>query len=256
MLLSEVSQPRTCGHQGLFAIDSDNTDIYVQPAFVAHEMHGHLLIRCKQALIRWQAMCSEKTADILVSLHAPTGCKQHWFLWAWQGIHVWKSQCTWGRQNSAVRALGSTSFLFVILWWVTSRRSSWGIRCEDEPGEVWASKWGQLQNKSALHLSPDQDAFAYHSWSSSFVVHWQCKYQLANHCFLPDHGLELFSVKRQSVQHTRPSLPGYLTPCGNSGNDQDTEKNQRKSLLSLHQTQMSMIAMQVSNVHLRYLQRV
>ena len=54
-------------------LDSEDTDVYVQAAYVSYQLQGTLLIKRKNEFISGSAMLSEDVANIIIPLHVITG---------------------------------------------------------------------------------------------------------------------------------------------------------------------------------------
>jgi len=62
-----------CNNKEVVILDSEDTDVYVQAAYVSHELQGNLLIKHKKEYISCSAMLSEDVANIIIRLHVITG---------------------------------------------------------------------------------------------------------------------------------------------------------------------------------------
>ena len=54
-------------------IDSEDTDVYVQAAYVAHNSRGTLFIKNKNNFINCEQLVSNDIADVLIQFHVITG---------------------------------------------------------------------------------------------------------------------------------------------------------------------------------------
>ena len=68
MLLSVYARLRANGNTEVVVLDSEDTDVYVQAAYVSHQLYGDLLIKRKDVLVNCHAMLSEDIANIIVPL--------------------------------------------------------------------------------------------------------------------------------------------------------------------------------------------
>ena len=57
-------------------IDTEDTDNYVQAAYVANKVNGILLLKQKNRLIDAKCLIGSDMTDCIVPLHAITGCDQ------------------------------------------------------------------------------------------------------------------------------------------------------------------------------------
>ena len=73
MLLCAYAKLRAENYKEVVVLDSEDTDVYVQAAYVSHQLQGTLLIKRKNEFISCSAMLSEDVADIIIPLHVITG---------------------------------------------------------------------------------------------------------------------------------------------------------------------------------------
>jgi len=73
MLLSAYAKLMAENNKDVVILDSEDTDVYVQAAYVSHQLQGNLLIKHKKEYISCSAMLSEDVANIIISLHVITG---------------------------------------------------------------------------------------------------------------------------------------------------------------------------------------
>jgi len=65
---------RAVGNMNPVVIDTEDTDNYVQAAYVANRIPGTLLLRHKNKLVDAQFLCNENMIDCIIPLHIMTGC--------------------------------------------------------------------------------------------------------------------------------------------------------------------------------------
>ncbi len=73
MLISAYAKLRTENYTEAVVLDSEDTDVYVQAAYVSQQLIGDLLIKRKHELINCRTMLSPDVADIIIPLHVITG---------------------------------------------------------------------------------------------------------------------------------------------------------------------------------------
>ena len=73
-LLTAYNQLRTGDYSGTVVIDSEDTDVYIQAAYVSHQLQGQLLIKRKKSFVDCSTLVSREVANVLVALHVMTGC--------------------------------------------------------------------------------------------------------------------------------------------------------------------------------------
>lgn len=90
MLLSAYAKLSTRNYTGAVVLNSEDTDIYVQTAYVSQQLRGDLLNKRKNAFINCHAMLSEEVVDIIRPLRVITdrdhtsGCYGHRKSWSWR----------------------------------------------------------------------------------------------------------------------------------------------------------------------------
>ena len=76
MMFFVYSQLREHGLEKLVVIDSEDTDVYVQSAFVAQKLPGLLIYRItvEKNYIDCETLFSREMSEVIIQLHALTGC--------------------------------------------------------------------------------------------------------------------------------------------------------------------------------------
>ena len=72
MILSAYAKLRE-SYNGTVIIDSEDTDVYVQAAYVAHNLPGDLLIKNENTLFKCTDLVSSNIANVLIPFHVITG---------------------------------------------------------------------------------------------------------------------------------------------------------------------------------------
>ena len=74
MLLSAFAlQLMADNNKEVVTLDSEDTYVYVQAAYVSHQLQGNLLIKNKKEYISCPVMLSKDVANIIIPLHVITG---------------------------------------------------------------------------------------------------------------------------------------------------------------------------------------
>ena len=60
-------------YTGAVVLDSKDTDVYVQAAYVSQQLQGDLIIKRKHAIINYKALLSHEVGQIIIPLHIITG---------------------------------------------------------------------------------------------------------------------------------------------------------------------------------------
>ena len=66
VLLSAYAKLMAENNKEVVILDSEHTDVYVQAAYVSHQLKGNLLIKHKKEYISCSAMLSEDVANIII----------------------------------------------------------------------------------------------------------------------------------------------------------------------------------------------
>ena len=212
IMLSAYSKLRSTGTTVPFVIDSEDTDVYVQAAYVSHHVRGDLYIKRKQTFLHCRDLCSPEEADILIQFHALTGCDHNAGFYG----HSKKAIYNKVQQEPEARALmsrcGESLILadevmedlhtFVLLYVYGAKSSS--------IEEARAAKWKQLKKKCTLRLPPDQDSLNQHCERANYLAYIQLNYDLAGHPSPVGHGWELANGKCKPVRYTCDALPTEL----------------------------------------------
>ena len=73
MLLSAFATLRAGSCTKPVVLDHEDTAIYVQAAYVAHQLRGDLFLKRKEALVNCHLMLPADVAEIIIPLHILTG---------------------------------------------------------------------------------------------------------------------------------------------------------------------------------------
>ena len=73
MILSAYAKLRE-SYNGTVIIDSEDTDVYIQVAYVTHDLPHDLFIKSKNTLFKCADLVSINIANLLILLHVITGC--------------------------------------------------------------------------------------------------------------------------------------------------------------------------------------
>ena len=65
------------GYNGTVIIDAEDTDIYVQAAYVARTLDGQLLMKRKKSYVDCNSFLRGDISDVIIQLHVMTGCDQN-----------------------------------------------------------------------------------------------------------------------------------------------------------------------------------
>ena len=73
MILSAYAKLRE-SYNGTVITDSEDTDVYVQTTYFAHDLLGDLFIKNKNTLFKCSDLVSSNIANVLIPFHVITRC--------------------------------------------------------------------------------------------------------------------------------------------------------------------------------------
>ena len=73
MILSAYAKLRE-SYNGTVITDSEDTDVYVQTTYFAHDLPGDLLIKNKNTLFKCSDLVSSNIENVLIPFHVITRC--------------------------------------------------------------------------------------------------------------------------------------------------------------------------------------
>jgi len=225
MLLSVYARLRTNNVTGAVVIDSEDTDVYVQAAYVSHQLHGDLLIKRKDGLVNCHAMLSEDVANIIIPLHVITG-SDHTSGFYGHGKKKLLEKCV--NDPEARELLGRVGKSLELQDDIKADMKAFVLsKVYDENadgtcGQARASKWHKMKKKSTARLPPDDDTLNQHVERTNFITYCQLHYNLVEHPSPIGHGWEIINGKCKPVRHTSPALPKKLklSDCPDDSNDE------------------------------------
>jgi hypothetical protein len=232
MLLSAYAKVRASKYTGPVVLDCEDTDVYVQAAYVSQQVRGDLLIKRKHVLINCRAMLSEEVADIIIPLHVITGSDHTSGFYGHGKKKVWEKVKINSEARELLGRVGESlelkhdvradmkAFVLSVIY-----AESADVSC----GQARVSKWHKLKNKSTIRLPPDDDSLNLHMERSNYLTYCQLHYNLQEHPSPIGHGWELVNGKCRPVRHTLPPLPQQFTPHDCSDVSVETQQIQMES---------------------------
>jgi len=213
MLLSAYAKLWAENYTGAVVLDSEDTDVYVQAAYVSQQLQGDLLIKRKLTLINCKALLSKEVADIIIPLHVITGSDHTSGFYGHGKNAVLQKVITDHEARELLIRVGESveledeiranmkSFVLSKIY-----AESANVTC----GQARASKWHKLKKKSTIRLPPDDDSLDLHLLRTNYITYCQLHYQLLEHPSPIGHGWEIINGKCRPVRHTLPPLPQQL----------------------------------------------
>ena len=232
---------RSEGYKESVVVDTEDTDNYVQAAYVAHNSSGLLCLKRKHQLIDARHLCSEAMAASIIPLHVLTGCDHNsGFYGVGKKLIADRSETSvaaqrllsaCGTQLPVTQSIINDLEQFVIQYVYNDTKSK-------TLGEVRAAKW-RAQKKSIIRLIPDSDSLRPHLERANYLGYVQRHYQLHNHPSPITHGWHLVNGLCLPVRHTQPPLPPFISlpanpeaECitGSSSESDDSDSNGYSSI--------------------------
>ena len=201
------------GYSEAVVIDTEDTDNYVQAAYVAQQISGLLCLKRKSQLISARCLCDEAMAESLIPLHVLTGCDHNS---GFYGVgkktvvdHVEKSS----EAHSLLKRCGT---ILPVTQEIIHDLQKFVIRYiyrdskHKTLAEVRAAKWSVLKKKKIIRLVPDSDSLRPHLERTNYLTYLQKNFQLQNHPSPVGHGWHLVNGLCLPVRYTQPALPPSL----------------------------------------------
>ena len=151
-------------YNGTVIIDSEDTYVYVQAAYVAHSLPGDLLIKNKNTLFKCTNLVSSNIANVLIPFHVITGCDQTSGFYRHGKKSVFEKLQKDQEAQHLLQKVGDCLELsgdvrddmrrFVLL-------KIYGGK-ETNCAEAKAAKWRKMKKKSLARLPPDEDTLHHH----------------------------------------------------------------------------------------------
>ena len=167
------------------AMDTEDTDNYIQAAYVAQQTSGLLCLKRKSKLISAQCLCDTATAESLIPLHVLTGCDHNS---SFYGVgkkttvdRVEKSSEAHNLLKSCGTILPVTQEIIddlqkFVIWFIFHDTKHKTL------AKARAAKWSVLKKKNIIRLVPDSDSLLPHlectnyltlPASESSITNWQ-----------------------------------------------------------------------------------
>ncbi|KAJ8347042.1 hypothetical protein SKAU_G00284430 [Synaphobranchus kaupii] len=187
MLLSAYAKLRASNYTETVVLDCEDTDVYVQAAYVSQQLQGFYGHGKKKVLEK--VTTNPEARELLGRVG--------------QNLEL----------EDGVRA-EMKAFVLSIIY-----AESADVTC----GQARASKWHKLKTKSTIPLPPDDDSLNLHIERANFIAYCQLHYNLFEHPSPIGHGWELVNGKCRPVRHTLPPLHQQLTlhDCPDESSDDE-----------------------------------
>ena len=222
------NQLRSSGYTSAVVLDTEDTDNYVQAAFVAQNTTGLVCLKRKGKLISARCLCDEAMAASIIPLHVLTGCDHNSAFYAAgkkavtdrlqksQEAHNLLSKC--GTQLPVTDEILSDLERFVIKYIYADAKHK-------TLAEARAAKWQAMKRKKIIRLVPESDSLRHHLERANYLTYIQKHYQLQTQPSPLGHGWHIVNGLCLPVRHTQPSLPPSITPRIMELEDQSSDES-------------------------------
>ena len=201
---------RKSGYVNPIVIDSDDTDNYIQEAYVSNKVQGIMLLKRKNKYVDAQTLCQENDVDSIIPLHILTGSDH---TSAFYGVskrtvaeRVKKSEeakyllASCGTNANLTDEIKDNMTKFTIKYVYNDKNSS-------TPSEARAIKWKQQKKKSLIRMIPDNDSLLHHFKRVNYICYIQKNFHLKEHPSPLLHGWHLENGLCLPIRHSIPALP-------------------------------------------------
>lgn len=233
-IFTMYSALRSDGYKAAVILDTEDTDNYVQAAYVAHRTSGNLCLKRKHRLIDAKRLCSEAISQSIIPIHVISGCDHNSAFFGASKLrivghlinskeaHSLLAKC--GTQLPAPQNVISDLEQFVI-------RYVYGNTKSKTPGEARAAKWRAQKKKSTMRLMPDSDSLYQHLLRANYLAYLLKHFQLQSHPSPIGHGWHLVNGLCLPVRSTEPPLPLSMskTPKENTESNSDESSDGAES---------------------------
>ena len=160
-------------YTGAVVLDSEDTDVYVQAAYVSQQLQGDLIIKRKHAIINCKSLLSHEVGHIIIPLHIITGSDHTSGFYGHGKKQVLQKLITDPQTRKLLARVGESLELeeevrsdmkaFVL--------SKVYAENADTCGQARASKWHKLKKMSTIRLPPDDDSLNHHLQSTNYITY-------------------------------------------------------------------------------------
>ena len=146
-------------------IDRQDTDVYVQAAYVAHQLQGDLFIKCSNSLVNCSSLLNEELSNIIIAARLISGCDHTPGLYGHGKKKLMKKLTQDAESRELLTEVGSNISLddkvkYNMEQFVLTK--IYGCDSGMTWAEASAEKWRKQKNKNTLNLPPDTDSLHHH----------------------------------------------------------------------------------------------
>lgn len=232
ILFSVYAKLRMQNYSQTVVIDSGDTDVYVQAAYISYMIPGELMIKRQHALINSRNMLVQEVAKIIIPLHLITGSDHTSAFYGYGKKRMLQKAMDNPDAKELLHNVGHSLELPNV---VKDNMKAFVISMmygQDEDmtcGQARAAKWHSLKNKVTMRLPPDDDSLNHHVERVNFITYCQVHFDLVEHPSPIGHGWQVLNGKCRPVRHSLPPLPIQFTPRGNADDTSDESSSDNDS---------------------------
>ena len=210
MLLSAYSKLRD-SYDGPVVIGSEDTDVYVQAAYVAHILPGNLYIKNKNSLFICVELVSNSVSKVIVPFHVLTGCDHTPGFYGRGKKKIFDKLMKDSEGQELLHEVGDS----LILDENTRQDMKKFILCKvygehvDTCGKARASKWRKMKKKSMARLPPDEDTLNHHCDRTNYISFCLKHFQLDRHPPI-GHGWAFLNGRCRPIRHTKSAMLEFV----------------------------------------------
>ena len=217
ILLLIYAKLMTTNYTNTAVLDSEDTDAYVQAAYVSNQIQGELLIKRKQALVNCHTMLPDDVSNVIVPLHVLTGSDHT------SGYYGKKPPLQKLMKDPEARELlGRVGESLELKDEVKADMKAfilskdYGEDIALTYGQARASKWQKLKKKSTVRLPPDDDTPNHHCTRQNRITYYQLHFTFVAHPTPIGHGWEIINANVNQCAtrcHHCPTRSWLLNIC-------------------------------------------
>ena len=207
MLLTAYAKLRDF-YDGTVVIDSEDTDVYVQAAYVSNNSPGCLLIKNKNTLINCADLVPNNIANVVIPFHVISG-SDHTAGFYGRGKKSLFEKLQ--KDSEAQRLLQNVGVSLDLTEEVKADMRKfvltkiYGIKAAT-CREARAAKWRKMKKKSLSRLPPDEDTLHHHLDRTNYLSYCQKHYRLVVHPPPIHRGWENINGKCRPVRYKIPAI--------------------------------------------------
>ena len=217
---------RGAGYVKPIVIDSEDTDNYVQAAYVSNRRPGTMLVKRKKTYVDAQSLCKESEVDTIIQVHIITGSDH---TSAYNGISKKTVTDRISKSAEAKQLLASCGTSVQLTTNTKNDMTAFVMKfvyndkISSTASEARAAKWRCQKRKNLSRMIPDEDSLLHHFKRVNYIVYLQKIFQMKEH---PSPLLYGWHLNTEGlcvpVRSTVPALPRAM-PALELSSESDNE---------------------------------